>query len=60
MFGYFDLGAVATLNLDMPASAGTWTISGGVHLLALGDYLKALNDGDALQAVGSVGVHIAY
>lgn len=59
-FGFFDLGAVATLHLNMPASVGTWTISGGVHLLALGDYLKALNDGDALQAVGSVGVHIAY
>ena len=59
-FGFFDLGAVATLLLKMPASVGTWTISGGVHLLALGDYLKALNDGDALQAVGSVGVHIAY
>jgi hypothetical protein len=60
VFGYFDLGAVATLHLRMPDSVGTWTISGGVHLLALGDYLKALNDGDALQAVGSVGVHIAY
>lgn len=59
-FGFFDLGAVATLHLNVPASVGTWTISGGVHLLALGDYLKALNDGDALQAVGSVGVHIAY
>lgn len=60
VFGYFDLGAVATLRLGMPESAGTWTISGGVHLLALGDYLKVLNDGDALQAVGSVGVNIAY
>ena len=60
VFGYFDLGAVATLRLGMPASAGTWTISGGVHLLALGDYLKVLNDGDKLQAVGSVGVNIAY
>ncbi|MCY4026522.1 MAG: hypothetical protein OXH75_09455 [Acidobacteria bacterium] len=60
VFGYFDLGAVATLHLDMPGSVGTWTISGGVHLLALGDYLKTLNDGDALQAVGSVGVHIEY
>ena len=59
-FGYFDLGAVATLHLGMPDSVGTWTISGGVHLLALGDYLKALNDGDALQAVGSVGINIAY
>ena len=60
VFGYFDLGAVATLRLGMPESVGTWTISGGVHLLALGDYLKTLNDGDALQAVGSVGVHIEY
>ena len=60
VFGYFDLGAVASLRLGMPESAGTWTISGGVHLLALGDYLKVLNDGDALQAVGSVGVNIAY
>ena len=44
----------------MPDSAGTWTISGGVHLLALGDYLKFLNDGDNLQAVGSVGINVSY
>ena len=60
VFGYFDLGAVATLRLGMPASVGTWTVSGGVHLLALGDYLQILNDGDKLQAVGSVGINIAY
>lgn len=60
VFGYFDLGAVATLRLGMPDGVGTWTVSGGVHLLALGDYLKALNDGDSLQAVGSVGINIAY
>ena len=60
VFGYFDLGAVATLRLGMPESAGTWSVSGGVHLLALGDYLRVLNDGDRLQAVGSVGVNIAY
>ncbi|MCE2515051.1 MAG: hypothetical protein J4F37_08595 [Acidobacteria bacterium] len=60
VFGYFDLGAVATLRLGMPEAAGTWTISAGVHLLALGDYLRVLNDGDKLQAVGAVGVNIAY
>ena len=60
VFGYFDLGAVATLRLGMPDSVGTWTVSGGVHLLALGNYLKILNDGDKLQAVGSVGINIAY
>ena len=59
-FGYFDLGAVVTYRLGAPDSAGTWTISGGVHLLALGDYLKFLNDGDNLQAVGSVGINVSY
>ena len=60
VFGYFDLGAVATLRLGVPDSAGTWTVTGGVHLLALGEYLKVLNDGDSLQAVGSVGFNISY
>ena len=59
-FGYFDIGAVATIPLNVPESVGSWEFTGGVHLLSLGSYLEALNDGDTFQAVGSIGFSIGY
>ena len=45
-FGYFDLGLVASVPLLVNESYGSWEVSGGVHLLFLGDSLEALNAGD--------------
>mgnify|MGYP001216487638 CR=1 FL=1 len=59
-FGYFDIGAVASLPITAPRSFGEWELTGGVHLLALGGYLETINNGDQLQAVGSIGFHIRY
>ena len=59
-FGYFDLGIVASVPLDVSESYGSWEVSGGVHLLFLGDTLEAANAGDQFQAIGSFGVSIGY
>lgn len=60
-FGYFDLGIVASVPLlRVNEGYGSWEISGGVHLLFLGDSLEALNAGDQFQAIGSFGVSIGY
>ena len=60
-FGYFDLGLIASVPLlGVNEGYGSWEISGGVHLLFLGDSLEALNAGDQFQAIGSFGVSIGY
>lgn len=59
-FGFFDVGAVARFPLGVPESLGSWELTGGVHLLALGNYLEAINDGDQFQVVGSFGFSIWY
>ncbi len=60
-FGYFDLGILASVPLlGVDESYGSWEVSGGVHLLFLGDTLEALNAGDQFQAIGSIGLSIGY
>ena len=59
-FGYIDLGLVASTELPIPESYGTWEMSGGIHLLSLGDTLKSLNRGDGFQAVGIFGFSMGY
>ena len=58
--GYVDLGLVASAPLPMPESYGAWEVSGGVHLLSLGDALTSFNGDDKLQAVGTFGFSIGY
>jgi hypothetical protein len=60
-FGYFDLGILGSVPLlRVSESYGSWEVSGGVHLLFLGDTLEALNAGDQFQAIGSFGLSIGY
>ena len=59
-FGFFDVGAVATVPLRMPESYGSWEASGGVKFLALGSYLEAINGGDKYQPIGFIGISIGY
>lgn len=58
-FGYLDTG----LQLSVPAvtgRSGTLEIHGGVDLYRLGDSMKMLNGGDAVQPVGLVGFTFTY
>ena len=59
-FGFFDLGAVASYPLELPEGYGAWEITGGLHILLLGNYLETLNDGNEVQVVGSLGISISY
>jgi len=59
-FGYFSAGAVAALPLGVPESFGSWELSGGIRLYALGDTLEIINEGDQFQAVASIGIRIGY
>ena len=61
-FGYFS-GGVAVVACRLPSSRRTsaeWLIKAGVTVLYLGDNLKAINDGDQVQVIGTVGLAFAY
>jgi len=59
-FGFFDIGAMVTAPLSVPARFGRWNVHGGVDFLAFGDTTKAFNAGDARKTVGTVGVGLTY
>ena len=52
---YIDPGLVARV----PLSYSAWAVSGGIHLLSLGDALTSFND-DGFQPVGTFGFNIGY
>jgi hypothetical protein len=60
-FGYFS--AAATLSVPLafvPPEFGKWVVKGGIQVLFLGDNLKAINDGDEVQVIGSLGLAFTY
>jgi hypothetical protein len=54
-FGYFSIG----LGVAVPLGSG-WDIHGSVNVYAFGDTLELLNNGDASQVVGSIGVGVGF
>ena len=44
----------------IPPEFGKWLVKGGVQVLYLGDNLKAINDGDEVQVIGTVGLAFTY
>jgi hypothetical protein len=60
-FGYFSAGATLSVPLAfIPPEFGKWVVKGGVQVLFLGDNLKAINDGDEIQVIGTVGLAFTY
>jgi hypothetical protein len=60
-FGYFSGGVTLSVPLAfIPPAFGKWLVKGGVQVLYLGDNLKAINDGDEVQVIGTVGLAFAY
>lgn len=59
-FGFFDFGVIASLPLGVPSDYGSWSVSGGVKFLMLGDTLEAFNAGDSFQPIGVGGVSLSY
>jgi hypothetical protein len=60
-FGYFSGGVAVSVPLAfIPPAFGKWLIKGGVTVLYLGDNLRAINDGDQVQVIGTLGLAFAY
>ena len=60
-FGYFSAGATLSVPLAfIPPEFGKWLVKAGVQVLVLGDNLKAINDGDEVQVIGTLGVAFSY
>ena len=60
-FGYFSGGVTVAVPLAfIPPDFGKWLVKAGVTVLYLGDNLKAINDGDRVQAIGTVGLAFSY
>ena len=60
-FGFFSGGVTVSVPLAfIPPAFGKWLIKGGVTVLYLGDNLKAINDGDQVQVIGTLGLAFAY
>jgi hypothetical protein len=60
-FGYFSGGVTLSVPLAfIPPEFGKWLIKGGVQVLVLGDNLKAINDGDEVQVIGTLGLAFTY
>jgi hypothetical protein len=60
-FGYFSGGVTLSVPLAfISPEFGKWLVKGGVTMLYLGDNLKAINDGDQVQVIGTLGLAFAY
>lgn len=58
-FGYFDVGFIGSVPV-ISGSSGALEVHGGVDFLTLGDNLKAINTGDRVKPVVSVGFTFTY
>lgn len=59
-FGYFRIGAEATVGLPMQPGLGEWTASAGVSLLVLGDNTSDINSGDSTEVQVYGGISAAF
>ncbi len=59
-FGFFQVGLA--LGVPLPGAAGgSWELHGGVDLYSFGDnILRAYNNGERTQVVGSVGISASF
>jgi hypothetical protein len=59
-FGFFDLGAIASVPLAFMNGRTSWEVHGGVDVLWLGDNTMALNGGDRVKPIGVIGFSVTY
>ena len=60
-FGYFSGGVGLAVPLAfVPPAFGQRVVKGGVTVLYLGENLRAVNDGDRVQVMGTVGLAFSY
>ncbi len=44
----------------IPADYGSWEVFARGDFLFLGDNLETANDGDSFEAIGTIGISLAY
>lgn len=59
-FGFFSVGAKASIALPVPTAYGHWSLNGGAQLLILGDTTQAVNDDEDTVLIGSIGLVIEF
>ena len=60
-FGYFSSGVTLSVPLAfIPPEFGKWLVKAGVQVLYLDDNLTAINDGDRVQVIGTLGLAFTY
>ena len=60
-FGFAQFGVSLSTPLNfVPARSGSWTLSGGVNILFLGDNLEMINGGDSSEVILSLGLGITF
>jgi hypothetical protein len=59
-FGFFDLGAIASVPLAFLNGRSTWEVHGGLDVLWLGDNLQLLNGSDRVKPIGVIGLSVTY
>lgn len=60
-FGYFDAGVKLSMPLGfIPADFGTWEVYIKGDFLFLGGATEAINGGDDFEAIGTIGIALAY
>jgi hypothetical protein len=59
-FGFFSLGAVASVPLAFMNGGTSWEVHGGTDVLWLGTTSRLLNKGDRIKPVAVLGVSVTY
>jgi hypothetical protein len=59
-FGFFDVGIHASITSEPSASAGTWTIGGGVHFMFLGNSTERIANDDDFWVVATAGISVSF
>lgn len=60
-FGYFSASLAASVPLKVvPAAYGAWQVKGALTVLTLGDNLKAQNNRDSTEVIGTIGIALTY
>ena len=59
-FGYFSVGAMATVPIGGTSMFGAWNVHGGVEFQKLGDTTAFINGGEDTKVIGSFGIGLSY
>jgi hypothetical protein len=60
-FGYFQAGVGASIPLKfIPADFGSWQLKASLSWMRLGDNLRAVNNNDRNEFIGTIGIAFTY